>query len=320
MIDPSYGALLIGVAFAIFFQGVLTVQAFHYFSEYPDDRMRNKILVSFLCMLDFVHLVVIFKGEYGALVTDYASRGVIGIEPMEINLHFVFTGVSCLVTQLFYLERLWIFSRRNIMVLLPILVIAVVPLVLNFYLGAICIKNTILNEHWKTTTETGVMFVTGAVSDALIALVTWYYLGREKTIFQSTRNLVTRAIIMVLTTGAATALVAIATMISFFSNSASFTYTAIHLQLGRTYTIALLANLNSRRIIRETGSDDGCRTAPLQFAHTAGTGRVTGDFAASRAVYVVQQETTQDVGSVILNDSASTSARGSMEEKPHAKV
>ncbi|PPR05956.1 hypothetical protein CVT24_004662 [Panaeolus cyanescens] len=265
-LDASWGALLIGVAFAIFFQGILTLQAFNYYNDFPNDRTRIKLIVS-------LHTLLALDLRFIIAHVGHLSR------------------LSMVLTQAFYLERIWIFSRKNVLVVASIAIIAVTPLVLNFYMGILCITESIINNYWTKRPEAAVMFVTGAISDGLIALATWHYIARNHTQFQDTgdsydfRNW----------SGNYVSMIAIGAMIAFFARGGSLYFVAIHIQLGRTYTNGLLATLNMRRRNREDGTP--YHTTPARFAssiqsdHTAG--RVLGD-AEAHIVCVVQHETIKD--------------------------
>ncbi|KIJ32371.1 hypothetical protein M422DRAFT_265869 [Sphaerobolus stellatus SS14] len=45
-LNPIYGAIYIGIMFATFFQGVLTLQAYIYYESFPKDPIKIKLLVA----------------------------------------------------------------------------------------------------------------------------------------------------------------------------------------------------------------------------------------------------------------------------------
>ncbi|KAF9037126.1 hypothetical protein BJ165DRAFT_1614710 [Panaeolus papilionaceus] len=321
ILDPSYGSLLIGVAFAIFFQGTLTVQAFNYYNNFPKDRLRIKATVAIVCALDTVHLILMFKGTYGFLITNWGFIPSLTVVPLVLDLHLIFTGLSVLVTQAFYIERIWIFSRGNIFIVAPIVVIAIVPLVLDFYMGILCVIDTIVDEYWRTKPEAAAMFVTGAVVDLLIALVTWYYLAREKTSFVSTRNIVTKAIQMVIATGLATAFIAIGAAIAFFVRGSAFYFIAVHMQLGRIYTNGLLASLNARQRHHDDVLHVEGETSFAAAVNSGDSRRHTGTATGKTNIvcYVKHSRINDEPysGDHIHDDSSSNGSRENMAfEKP----
>ncbi|PPR00402.1 hypothetical protein CVT24_004480 [Panaeolus cyanescens] len=53
ILDPTYGSLLVGVIIAAMFQGMLMVQAYNYYENFPSDRMKNKVVVFLVLIWTF---------------------------------------------------------------------------------------------------------------------------------------------------------------------------------------------------------------------------------------------------------------------------
>ncbi|PCH44981.1 hypothetical protein WOLCODRAFT_19294 [Wolfiporia cocos MD-104 SS10] len=71
-LDATYGAVLIGVFASAVLYGVTNVQVYVFFREYPRDVIWNKVAVSWLWLLDSVHLALCFHMVYWYLITNYA--------------------------------------------------------------------------------------------------------------------------------------------------------------------------------------------------------------------------------------------------------
>ncbi|PPR01337.1 hypothetical protein CVT24_006339 [Panaeolus cyanescens] len=296
LLDSTYGAMLVGVLFAAFFQGLLTVQAFNYFDNFPNDRLRIKLMVITVVIMDTVHLILICKAAYINLVTNWGVIDHLMTSPIELNLHIIFTAISVFIAQAFFLERIWKFSHKNIWIMLALVIPAIVPYVLEIHITVLVVGNTSVTVYSKHANEAIGMFVTGAFADFLIALTTYYYLRKEKSAFQSTRSVVSRAIHMVVATGLATSMIALGSVIGYFAgHEAAFYYIAIHFQLGRTYTNALLATLNSRQSMRQMLHTDAFKSLPVELrgvnSHTR-TGTLVED--RSNIVCLVQEQTESD--------------------------
>ncbi|KAF9037136.1 hypothetical protein BJ165DRAFT_1353589, partial [Panaeolus papilionaceus] len=238
------------VVVAALFQGMLMIQAYNYFENFPNDRLRNKLIVSsvMVCalnpshkpfssltscsshsILDTGHLILISMATYSNLVTNWGYIPSLGFAPLELNLHLVFTALSCLVAQLFFLERIWRFSRKNIWITGTLLLFALAPAVLEVHITTLIVQNTSVAEYAKNKDETMALFVSTAVADICLAVVTCYYLQKEKSAFATTQSVVSKALQIVVGSGMATSMIAIGGLIL-----------ALHFQLGRTYTNALL--------------------------------------------------------------------------------
>ncbi|PPR05953.1 hypothetical protein CVT24_004659 [Panaeolus cyanescens] len=272
VLDSTYGAMLIGVLFAAGFEGMLIVQAFNYYDNFPNDPLRLKLMVAFVCTLDTVHLILISKAAYTNLVTNWGFIPGLLNSPLELNLHLIFTALSVLVAQSFFLQRIWVFSRGSKLVMASLIIPALAPFLLDIHLTVLVVGNTSVLEYSEHTSEVIAMFVTGAFADMLIALATCYYLRREKSPFAKTQSVIAKAIQMVVGTGLATSFIAIASVIGYFAKSDSFYFISLHFQLGRTYTNALLATLNARQSMRQI-LHDTTKSAPIDLGLSSTTNR-----------------------------------------------
>lgn len=131
--------------FAIFLQGILTLQAWNYHNDFPEDPVKNKLIVSLLylfyksarldkcssrCLLyckdnehqsptlepsfidihalrilDTTHLVIICQIAYHFLVTAWGILPALDVATWELQLHILFVGLSCFICQIFFLQR-----------------------------------------------------------------------------------------------------------------------------------------------------------------------------------------------------------------------
>ncbi|KAF7333301.1 ANK-REP-REGION domain-containing protein [Mycena sanguinolenta] len=245
-LDSTYGAMLIGVFTSIFFQGILSVQTYIYYENYADDSWRLKAFVAALWSVDFVHLVLICVATYRYLIHDWGNDAALLQESTALNLHLVFLSISTLACQGFFLYRVWRFSRNTIVTAI---------------LAAACLTSAILNiylsvqdiEHITSpycTAEILAAFATGAAADVLISLILCWYLHREMTMSDRVNSLIKRVIWYTLATGLATSVLAMSALIAYVVWPDTFISLALNFSLGRMYTNALLATLNSRKHLR----------------------------------------------------------------------
>ncbi|KAF9037132.1 hypothetical protein BJ165DRAFT_576222 [Panaeolus papilionaceus] len=239
-LDPTYGALLVGVVVAGLFQGMLMVQAYNYYENFPKDRRINKLVVALVLILDTAHFVLICKAAYQSLVTNWGFVPSLAFAPLSLNLHVIFTALSCLVAQLFFLERIWVFSRKNIWITGFLIILAIAPVVVEIHITSLIVVDTSYAEYDEHAHETMSLFALTAIADIAIATVTCYYIQREKSAFESTRGVVSKVLHIIVATGLATSLIAIGSLILYISIKDTFYFVALHFQLGRTYTNALL--------------------------------------------------------------------------------
>ncbi|KAJ7195336.1 hypothetical protein GGX14DRAFT_575651 [Mycena pura] len=249
-IAPSFGSLLIGTFFAIFFQGMLTVQAYVYYESFPHDSLKLKSLVALVWTLDLAHLILICNGMYIALVTNWGDVETLGTTIESFNIHILFIGVAAILCQGFFIYRVYVFSKKNWLLSGLLSLAAVANLGLAIWLTVRLTRDRSV-AVFDTIGPTAIpMFSIGAGLDVAIAILMVYYLQQGRTGFARTDFVVTKIIQYAVSTSVATSLLALGSVIAYAVNPNAFDYIAMHFSLGRMYTNALLATLNSRRELR----------------------------------------------------------------------
>jgi len=262
-LDSTYGAMLIGVFFAAFFQGLLTVQSYNYFENFKEDPAMNKIIVAVVWVLDSMHLGFICQSAYHYLVTNWGFKPALMYSTWELDIQLTFIGLSCFVCQLFFLNRIWFFCRKNYFVVGFILAICITTLVLDIMVTVRIMTNKSVEEFGKGKAEIIAVFTTGAAADMLIAGLLCHYLRRDDSAFEPTKSVIATVIQYAVATGILTSALALSSIVAYFTNQHGFYFIAIHFNLGRMYTNALLATLNARGKMRmalrtgQTGSTLG---------------------------------------------------------------
>ncbi|KAJ7288615.1 hypothetical protein C8J57DRAFT_1280834 [Mycena rebaudengoi] len=270
--DETYGAMLIGVLFATFFQGVLTVQSYMYYETFPGDSLKLKALVACVWILDTVHLILISQSVYHYLISSWGNDAALLVSTEPLNLHLVFIGLATILCQAFFLFRIWSLSKKNWL--------------LTGFLAAACL--TSFGFHIVISTQLSfaatvhafslnraqvvVAFTMGAVADVGIAALLVFYLRRGgKSTFEKTTSVISRVIQYTVATGGITSLLAVAIVVAYEIRPNGFIHIAIHFSLARMYTNALLATLNSRKALRNVMNGGSTMTSIPHFVN-AGSG------------------------------------------------
>ncbi|KAJ7198902.1 hypothetical protein B0H12DRAFT_1165662 [Mycena haematopus] len=287
-VRQTFGAVYIGVVFAAFFQGILTVQAYIYYETFPQDTWVFKSLVAVVWTLDLVHLVVIGTVPWDTLVVNWGNAADFTTKWKALSIVIIFVGAPTVLCQGFFLHRLWRFSKRNWILTGPMALGAISVFILDFYFTVQSLVNPALNAYQQDAPKIVAMLGIGAATDISIALSLVWYLQRGVTGFEKTNFVVTRIIQFTVATGLASSLLAIGCAVANSMNPQNFIFIALHSSLGRMYTNALLATLNSRRNLR------------VALGTTENLG--TANFSMSPPVFVVSNQRT--------DDSLSTDVRG----------
>ncbi|KAJ7247340.1 hypothetical protein C8J57DRAFT_1724572 [Mycena rebaudengoi] len=246
-IDQTYGALLIGVMFAIFFQGVLTVQTFVYYESFPEDLRILKALVASVWILDTTHMILIAQTVYHYLVSSWGNDAALTVSTTQLNIHVLFVGLATILCQSFYLFRPNLDPQQK-------------ELVADWFTGGgmpdltrIPNQHHCLSHHGANDSLIQSQTGYGYLDVAIAALLVFYLrTGVWKSSFQNTTSVINRVVQYTVATGAATSVIAVAIVVAHVLAPNGFIHIAIHLSLGRMYSNALLAALNSRKILRET--------------------------------------------------------------------
>ncbi|KAJ6467877.1 hypothetical protein C8R45DRAFT_1019325 [Mycena sanguinolenta] len=250
-VEPTYGALLIGAFVAVFFQGILSVQAFIYYENFPDDSRKMKTLVATAWILDLLQLVFICDSVYYYLARNWGNVDALATTTVALDLHLIPLTCATLLCQGFFLLRVWRFSKNLILSLFlaaACLTTGIIDIIMAVQTISDPSLNTILSHVFSA--EVISVFAVGAAADLSIAAILCWYLRRELTEFDRINSLVGRLIQYTVATGLVTSLLALGCLISYVAAPNGLIFMAMHFSLGRMYTNALLATLNSRKILR----------------------------------------------------------------------
>jgi len=294
--------MLIGTFFAIFFQGILSVQAYVYYESFPQDPKRVKALVAAVWTLDLVHLILICQSVYHYLITSWGNDAALLQSTEELDLHLVLVGAATILCQGFFLHRVWTFSKKN-WLLTGVLALACTTTVgLDIAMTIQTSRNKSVAVFSSVGQEIITMFSLGAGVDMVIALLLVWYLQQGRTSFESTNFVLTRIIQYTVATGLATSLLALGCVAAYMLKPDGFVFIAMHFSLGRMYTNALLATLNSRRNLRSALGTGGTSWTAAQSNQTS-----------SAPAFVTQTTTTTT--EYALNDLTVKRPRGMDETK-----
>ncbi|KAJ7495330.1 hypothetical protein FB451DRAFT_1213862 [Mycena latifolia] len=282
--EATYGALLIGVFLSIFFQGILSMQAYIYYEAFPEDSWRLKSLVAVVWTLDFVHLILICQAVYHYLVRNWGNEAALLETTTELDLHLVLLSAATMICQGFFLHRVWTFSHGNKILTGTLFAACLSTVILDAVMSAQTISNksiaTILSHSFSG--EVIGVFAVGAAVDLAIAIILCWYLQRGPFTFDRTHFVVTRIIQYTIATGLATSIFALGCLVVYVVLPTTLIFLGMHFSLGRMYTNALLATLNSRRNLRTLmGVPNTLSWSGIQPSHSAPVFAVGSDHTAT---------------------------------------
>ncbi|KAJ7086195.1 hypothetical protein C8R44DRAFT_991628 [Mycena epipterygia] len=288
-LDGSLGALEIGMVVGIFLFGILTLQTFNYYRQFPDDSKTLKITIGILWLLDLGHTICCIHGIYAMTVTFYGEppEEIILNPPPSHILSLVFSGGIYALVQIFYGNRIRVLSGRFhvFFLCIPLAVMRFtcdMVLMSSFWIykeGYLGLKSKV---HWEMVT----VQILGPTGDILIALAMCYCLWQlRKSEFHRARSMVDTLLIWTFETALVTSVSAILQLIlvnqpllllSFhlrlqqFLTRTDLTFMIFYLIQPKLFSNSMLAVLNGRTRFRSAEASIGIGTQPLAF-ESAGT-------------------------------------------------
>ncbi|KAJ7093713.1 hypothetical protein C8R44DRAFT_815018, partial [Mycena epipterygia] len=278
-LDGTLGALEIGTVVGTFFLGILTLQTFNYYRQFPEDSKTLKITVGVLWLLDLAHTICALYGIYVLTVTFYGEppSEFILKPPKSQAITILFSGRIDGVVQIFFGHRVRVLSGRSYVLFLCIALalfgfVCDMILMLNFMIFNARYAQVAAKEPWITLV-TQTLTPTG---DGIIALSMCYCLWRvRKSEFSRTRNMVDTLILWTVETTLVTSGVGILQLVLYLTRK-DLAYTAPYLVKPHLFSNAMLAALNGRSRFRPTDATIITVSQPLDF-ESAGTSRRRDD-------------------------------------------
>ncbi|KAJ7618655.1 hypothetical protein FB45DRAFT_1063261 [Roridomyces roridus] len=255
-IPITMGALLVGGFFATMLSGVVILQTLWYFVTYKSDSKGLKVLVLGVCVLDSIHTSFIWAAMWTYLVGRYGSFELDYI-PWSISSTVLLTATVTFLVHCFFARRIWMLSRRNLLMVAPVVILALLRLVSAFV-------STYEMFHYKSYRLFKVhafwIFTLGlSVSSAVDILIT----GLLFYLFQSTRHesghwhlnyILNKLSLYAFETGSLTCIGTVVSMICWVTMSDNLIFLGLHFVIGKLYASSLLVTLNTREAIRQAHS------------------------------------------------------------------
>ncbi|KAF7349004.1 hypothetical protein MVEN_01421500 [Mycena venus] len=225
----------------------LTVQLYLYYQAFPNDRLFAKCLVYIVYAIHLVEIILVtldaFK-TFGYGFGDISALASFGVSSIWSD---IVPALVSFIVQSFYAFRLYLLCKSWI---IPILIVTLSLAVSAFGFTTVAFVleagNVSLLGTKRISIFGGVWLGGSALIDILIAISMTYYLTTRDTGFRRTKVLVLKFVRLTIETGALTALVALTTLILFFTFPNKSYYTTLANIMPFIYANTMLVVLNSR--------------------------------------------------------------------------
>ncbi|KAI0046883.1 hypothetical protein FA95DRAFT_1559648 [Auriscalpium vulgare] len=261
----TIGVAYLGIAISSMFYGVTCIQSFHYFrsANLGQNTTVLNALVTTLLLLDTTHQILAIHAFYYYLITHYADPIALLSNIWSIEVGIIFNALIAFVVESFFVARIWrLSSNRFVTGVCGFFTAAHLAMNLLFPIRGMFIPNLAEAEvKLKSTGVTGLCVA--VVADVLISAFTSFYLQRSRTGFRKSDDMVTKLIILTVTTGTLTTLFVIAALIAYLAAPSALYVLFFDFMLAKLYTNAVLTSLNSRDSIRRALNDSALNSVPL---------------------------------------------------------
>jgi hypothetical protein len=266
-IPKTFGALLVGGLFASLLSGFVVTQVIVYFKLYPADRARLKILVLAIWCLDTCHTICIWLSLWSYFIENYGNLPEINMIHWSLALSVLFPAILTFLVHIFFAHRIFMLSKRNYILTVPIVILAVLRLVSASVTTAFMLR---LHTFSRFKQDVRFIFTTGlALSttvDVIITASLFVLLQTSRTGMATLDVIIDTLIRYTFETSSLTCAGTIASMLCWTIIPGNLVFMGLHFVIGKLYANSLLVALNTRETIRRARSqgsgDHGVRVLP----------------------------------------------------------
>ncbi|KAI0310160.1 hypothetical protein OF83DRAFT_899213 [Amylostereum chailletii] len=267
-IKATLGAVLLGGFVSVALSGIVVAQVFHYYRTYRKDPLPTKLLVVLVWALDAVHTGLICAAVWRYLVLEFGNPAVKDEVVTEISLTIAFTATMTFVVHLFFCHRIYLLSRRNWLVVIPLILLAfgrlgfaMVTTVKMITFGSW--SKFVEHESWTLTLGLSLSLSL----DIFIAFGMFFYLQHSRTGFGTMDRVIDLITIYSFQTGSITCVATIATLACWRGMSDNLVFFGLHFSITKLYASSLLITLNTRHSLRLRTGGRAPDAPPIVLMH-----------------------------------------------------
>ncbi|KAJ7483158.1 hypothetical protein FB451DRAFT_1233525 [Mycena latifolia] len=248
-LNLTLGPIINAAFITVFFFGVITMQTVAYIrNHFHDDVVFLKYFVVFLWLAHLLFAICLCQGAYTMSVSDFGRTFQLLFTPWGLNAAVVIGSLIDHSVQAFFVTRVYrVTGVLYLSIGLWTFVAFLQGVSTRLAVESIRVDSIVLVAQ-KDSWLISALFFGDASLDIVMASVLCYYLKKQsRSAFKSTAVLISRLIRYTIQTGLATSFVAIGAALSFTFAPTQYIWTAFLISMPGSFTIALLANINSRR-------------------------------------------------------------------------
>jgi len=241
----------VGYIVCLSLYGTTLAQSIVYFYSFPHDSMRIKLLVSFLCVADTLHVCLLgnlFWNTfiYGRLLNRSLSSDI----PWQLLASFIVESVVITTVQFFFCLRVWRVSENLILTL----IIGMTSAFSFSTSNAFTLHNLFKGGGAATlddNTFPRLQMASSMICDFLISSSLVYYFHSLRVGMTRTEPVIHQLIILSVNVGVLLCLVTSVSLVLFEVKAGTFFSLAPQFVLSKLYVNSCTATLNARKHFRE---------------------------------------------------------------------
>ncbi|EMD39832.1 hypothetical protein CERSUDRAFT_81174 [Gelatoporia subvermispora B] len=262
-LDDTVGCLFIGVALSLIFFSCTIAQTVFYYRNYPKDSIYLKALVASLSVLDVITLVLNLEYLGVCTVSRHANPVALESLPNFWVPEFFFSSLTFCTAQLFFIHKIWALLGDQ-KIRLPLTLIAIILSLVSFAggIGVVCVASLNPSVDWileRVKIPGSTQQLTAVVTDVYITISLCIILRSSQASFKNTQTLLSQLTVYVINRGVLSATIQLLHFVTYVAtyNRFTFIWMVFHIPGSKVYVNSVLATLNIRHKLRNTGFSNG---------------------------------------------------------------
>ncbi|THV02049.1 hypothetical protein K435DRAFT_853164 [Dendrothele bispora CBS 962.96] len=221
LLTDTFGCLFISMLLTFILYGMVLVLGAQYFRQYPSDSLAVRFTVVVFLIVGTIHIASGFAWIYDSLIDKFGQLLKLDLIPVTALMQMGSIFFLSFFSQCFFGMRIWILSKKNFFMTVPVFLLAVAQFTLAMWalarvaiygrLSAIFrVKDIIIAQDTLTVTD-----------DLLITAELCYLLHRNRSGIRATDSLITRLLVAALNRGIITSFLAALSLALYLYNPVS---------------------------------------------------------------------------------------------------
>ncbi|KAF8223581.1 hypothetical protein L208DRAFT_1411620 [Tricholoma matsutake] len=246
---PLTGPLVLGYMLGCILVGVLSMQVHSYYNTFPNDRSWIKWLVGVVYGLEVVFTVFTLINAWAAFGIGWGDVHSLMYQHWSMVPLAPLNGIIASMVQFFFAYRIFKLTTNGVWLPIIICMISALQCAMVFYVGILnAVRGCSFKTFYELSTFISIWLAGDAVCDVLITISTVTILVKavRRSRFRNTDTTLKRLIRLSVETGLITASGATVELILWQTQAFLNYHYIFFIILGKLYSNAMLAALNSR--------------------------------------------------------------------------